>query len=275
MKKTVIAIAVCSLFLAFATTAVAGGNNNQNNSNNTTYKGPVDQSTNQGQLQGQAQGQHQGQGQGQHQNATGVGVGVGIGGEGGSAYGGLGGEGGSAVSEGSSANSNLQVGDVNVQVGNPDEDRSLTRSFTDQTIEYSGGYEVKNTPDAFAPSLGATSPCMGSTSIGGSGVGFGFSAGTTWHDTDCTIRETARSFVGMGLNHDAMAVLCSSEYAQAAPSCTQFVEDQIAARASGGVTGVSGERPTTGFRYAPQTGERLCAYDEILAHRNDLMVCPR
>jgi hypothetical protein len=179
-----------------------------------------------------------------------------------------------AVSEGSSASSNFSVGDINVQVGNPNEDRSLTRSFDtiDQNINYSGRYDVRNVPDAYAPNLGATSPCMGSTSLGGSGVGFGFSAGTTWHDKDCTIRETARSFAGMGMTADATAILCSSEYAAAAPSCVAFREDQAAGYVAS--FGPTGERPTTGFRYAPQTGERICAYDSILASRNKLPMCP-
>ena len=262
MKKTVVSLAVLAVFAGFSSSALsqnlgiacstpAGDKNPHCNVNVTP--GPDN-------------------GGGEVQPMP-VGVGVGIG------------QGGSAESSSSATGGSASVGDVsggnvvnNIQVGDSNDDGTRSvRSVSQETVDvqYSGSYELKNVPNAYAPSLGATSPCMGSTSLGGSGVGFGFSAGTTWHDKDCTIRETARSFAGMGMNHDAMAILCSSDYAAAAPSCTQFKEDQIAARASGGVTGVSGERPSTGFRYAPQTGERLCAYDEFLASRNNLMVCPR
>ena len=270
MKKTVVSLAVLAVF-AFSGAAMAsppswsnaGGNSSERNwgPHNPDWV-PPGQRGRGGEVQPMPVG-------------VGVGIGVGVG------------QGGSAESSSSSSatGGSASVGDVsggsvvnNIQVGNPNDDGTRSvRSVSQETIDvqYSGGFEVKNVPNAYAPNLGATSPCMGSTSLGGSGVGFGFSAGTTWHDKDCTIRETARSFAGMGMNHDAMAILCSSDYAAAAPSCTQFAEDQIAARAGGGVTGVSGERPTTGFRYAPQTGERICAYDEILARRNNLMICPR
>jgi hypothetical protein len=63
---------------------------------------------------------------------------------------------------------------------------------------------------------------MGSSSGGGSGTGFGLSFGTSWTDDECNTRETARMFSGMGLSGDALAVLCSSKFAQAAPSCAAF-----------------------------------------------------
>lgn len=60
-------------------------------------------------------------------------------------------------------------------------------------------------------------PCI--YKVGGAGVGFGFSVGTSWKDDECGIRETSRSFSGLGLKEDALAVLCTSEYAKAAPAC--------------------------------------------------------
>ena len=82
-----------------------------------------------------------------------------------------------------------------------------------------GAYNIRSVPDAFAPNVYPTSPCMGSSSIGGSGMAFGFSVGTSWTDDECGIRETARSFVGMDMKADALAVLCSSKYAAVAPAC--------------------------------------------------------
>ncbi len=83
-----------------------------------------------------------------------------------------------------------------------------------------GSYkEQKQAPAVFAPSIAPTAPCMGGTSAGGSGTGFGLSFGTSWTDDECNTRETARLFHSLGMVSDALAVLCSSAYAAAAPSC--------------------------------------------------------
>jgi hypothetical protein len=82
----------------------------------------------------------------------------------------------------------------------------------------------KNTPAVFSGNVYPTAPCSGSTTIGGAGVGFGVSIGTSWTDSDCSIRETARSFHQMGLGADAIRVLCTSPYAANAPSCAAEVE---------------------------------------------------
>jgi len=93
-----------------------------------------------------------------------------------------------------------------------------------------GGYsykEEKQAPAVLAPSISPTSPCMGSSSGGGSGAGFGLSFGSSWTDGECNTRETARLFHAMGLAGDALAVLCSSEYAKSAPSCVAFVKEKV------------------------------------------------
>jgi len=76
-------------------------------------------------------------------------------------------------------------------------------------------------PDISLGSLHPTSPCMGSSNVGGSGVGFSFGVGTSWTDDECGIRETSRSFMGLGLIDDALAIMCSSKYAKAAPACNK------------------------------------------------------
>jgi hypothetical protein len=78
---------------------------------------------------------------------------------------------------------------------------------------------VRSVPGVSTGNVFPTSPCMGGTQVGGSGVGFGFSVGTSWKDDECGLRETARSFQGIGLPGDAIAILCSSIYAKAAPTC--------------------------------------------------------
>ena len=80
-------------------------------------------------------------------------------------------------------------------------------------------FTVKNVPNVYGGNVYPTAPCMGSSTVGGAGVGFGFSVGSSWTDDECGIRETSRSFNSMGLKDDALAVLCSSKYAAAAPSC--------------------------------------------------------
>lgn len=85
---------------------------------------------------------------------------------------------------------------------------------------------VKNTPDVSASNIAPTAPCMGGVSVGGSGPGFGLVFGGTWKDGDCSLRETARSFAGLGLTQDAVAILCASEYAAAAPSCAAIKRDR-------------------------------------------------
>lgn len=89
----------------------------------------------------------------------------------------------------------------------------------DTSVRYSGGYEVKNVPGFALGNVYPTAPCMGSSQVGGSGVGFSIGIGTSWTDDECGIRETARSFAGANLNEDALAILCTSKYAAAAPSC--------------------------------------------------------
>jgi len=81
----------------------------------------------------------------------------------------------------------------------------------------------KNTPAVFSGNVYPTAPCMGSSTVGGAGVGFGFSVGSSWTDDECGIRETSRSFSGLGKADDALKVLCTSKYAAAAPSCAGAV----------------------------------------------------
>jgi hypothetical protein len=96
----------------------------------------------------------------------------------------------------------------------------------DTSVRYSGGYEVKNVPGFALGNVYPTAPCMGSSQVGGSGVGFSIGIGTSWTDDECGIRETARSFAGANLKEDALAILCTSKYAAAAPSCKAQVKPE-------------------------------------------------
>lgn len=185
MKKTVLVIAMLSASSAFATSFGSGDTNINTNAPRQD----------QGQAQGQLQGQAQAQGQGQAQ---------------------------------------LTAVDVSNRISNDVRNRATAFSgatsssggnvqntvVTDSgQMKYSGSYEVKNVPNVFSGNVYPTAPCMGSSTVGGAGVGFGFSVGTSWTDDECGIRETARSLSGLNMKDDALAVLCTSKYAAAAPAC--------------------------------------------------------
>ncbi len=93
-------------------------------------------------------------------------------------------------------------------------------ALTYGVVQYSG--QIRNNTMAFAPGNNPTSPCMGSSSAGVSGLWGGFSGGTSWTDKECSIRATSSRFQEMGLVEDAVAIQCQSEYAQVAPSCAKY-----------------------------------------------------
>ena len=52
---------------------------------------------------------------------------------------------------------------------------------------------------------------MGSTGIGGQGMSFGFSIGTTWTDRNCVMLKNAREMKNQGHDKAAKARLCMDE----------------------------------------------------------------
>jgi hypothetical protein len=71
---------------------------------------------------------------------------------------------------------------------------------------------------------------MGSSSIGGSAVLFGFSAGSSWEATECMTFEAARSFDQAGMYDDALAIKCTSKYSAVAPSCIKLKQQELQAQ---------------------------------------------
>jgi hypothetical protein len=53
--------------------------------------------------------------------------------------------------------------------------------------------------------------CMGSSGVGGQGVSFGFSLGTTWTDENCIMLKNARELKNHGHHKAAKARLCMNE----------------------------------------------------------------
>jgi len=198
--KKLFAILIAAFFAtsAFATLQLVPDNVNTNSNLNSNQQGQA-----QGQGQAQAQGQLQGQGQAQFTNV----------------------DVSNRISNDVRANAAAFAGAASQSKSHSDASSNSggnTQSVTvtdSGKLEYSGKYEVKNVPSVFSGNVYPTSPCMGSSSVGGAGVGFGFSVGTSWTDDECGIRETSRSFNGLGLKDDAIKVLCTSKYAAAAPSC--------------------------------------------------------
>lgn len=148
----------------------------------------------------------------------------------------------------STSASGSQAGAVSSTVGN-DANLGVTvhQDFSTpgkQTIEHtgtstsnvntniSGTTTLRNVPNVVPPNILPTSPCMGSSSIGGSVAGFGIGGGTSWKDTDCGYRETARVFMQAGRMDDGIAVLCASEYAGSAPVCKNLAAQQKKAEAA-------------------------------------------
>ena len=81
------------------------------------------------------------------------------------------------------------------------------------TIQDNSVYEAqKRDPVSTATSPALTSgvdTCMGSTSAGAQGVGFGFSFGTTWTDDHCKLIKATKLLTSLGLNKAAIARMCA------------------------------------------------------------------
>lgn len=101
----------------------------------------------------------------------------------------------------------------------------------------SGTQTLKNVPTVYAPNLiTSNDTCMGSSSIGAGGPGFGFSFGTSWTDANCIMLKNAREVYNMGMPDVAFARLCMDELNREAIElvgrvCPQTTRDQKAAAA--------------------------------------------
>lgn len=80
-----------------------------------------------------------------------------------------------------------------------------------QTINthQSGTSTVKTVATVYAPALTSSNDtCMGSTSFGATGIGFGVSIGSSWTDANCVMLKNAREMFNMGMPDVAFARLC-------------------------------------------------------------------
>lgn len=104
---------------------------------------------------------------------------------------------------------------------------------------------------AIAPPLTSSNDtCMGSTSVGASGVSFGVSVGSTWTDTNCVMLKNAREMWNMGFKGAALARMCMDELNKEALESTGVF---CPARSSGGARASSG--------YGQQRPQRMSGVD--------------
>jgi len=111
---------------------------------------------------------------------------------------------------------------INVYSGsnNPSGDPSGSTGGGDPTINYTGGYTVRNVPDVVAPSIIGGNPCTIGAS-GGLGVsGFGITGGATWADRACERRQNAALLYNIGKHAAAVALLCQDPHVRDAMYAT-------------------------------------------------------
>lgn len=248
--KTLIA-SICIM----ASVAFAGDNNgpDYNGGGGSATQGQTQgQSQGQGQLQGQAQGQAMGQGQSQgNTNIVAPSQSTSVSSRNDNTNTNLNSNKSEAASAALAGAASKSASGAIAGSNSGGNTQNVTMTDSGQ-LHYSGSYEVKNVPNIIMGNIHPTSPCMGSSSAGASAVGFGVSFGTSWTDDECGIRETSRSFGGLGLKADAVAILCTSKYASAASACAKP------------------EQPI-----AKQTEPKAmsCYRDEIVASRMNVPVC--
>lgn len=85
-----------------------------------------------------------------------------------------------------------------------------TKNANNSTLVVGGDDYPASTATAPALTSGPQT-CMGSTSIGGQGMSFGVSIGTTWRDSDCVRRLNANALVQLGHKDAALALLAQND----------------------------------------------------------------
>jgi hypothetical protein len=120
-----------------------------------------------------------------------------LGGAGGQGFGGAGGQGfgGTASAVGGSVNYSIPA---------------------QQTITSNGRVQIESVPNVMAPGNWPTAPCSGSSSVGAGWLGFGFSGGTSWTDSECQLMEASRQ---APTAEDRVYVWCKAASAKGSPSC--------------------------------------------------------
>ena len=110
--------------------------------------------------------------------------------------------GGNGNGDGNGNHSNNTTG------GNSATDHSNLTTGGNSAVTFNG---KRNTPSVLAPGLAAAGieTCLGSTSVGGAGPGFGVTIAGTIHDRGCDLRLFSRTLYSMGHKVAAVQILCN------------------------------------------------------------------
>lgn len=112
----------------------------------------------------------------------------------------------SSATGGSSAGGNANSKGGSATASSGGNTITVNGSGNSGSTHYSGGYEIKNTPDVFAPTALTTSPCRNGVSGGVAGSGFGLSFGGSGKDVACDLRQLAILYNGLGEKAKAVQV---------------------------------------------------------------------
>lgn len=121
----------------------------------------------------------------------------------------LGGEGGNAgaYSNATGGNANASTGPVNSAAQS--NQAQSTQNANNSSVNVEGDHYRAAASTAYAPQLVTGSDtCMGSSSAGGQGIGFGFSLGTSWTDGNCVRLKQVRQLQSMGEATAARELMC-------------------------------------------------------------------
>jgi hypothetical protein len=118
----------------------------------------------------------------------------------------------SARTGSSSATVSVYTGVSGGSGSDPSGDPSGSSGGGDPTINYTGGYTVRNTPEVIAPSIIGGNPCSVGVSAGVAVAGFGLTGGGTWADRACERRQEAALLYNIGQQQAAVALLCQDEH---------------------------------------------------------------
>ena len=137
---------------------------------------------------------------------------------------------------GAQAQSGVAVNSTNNRIG-----QTATQgvTFNSPAVPDNTKVTIRSAPQVVAPALATTltETCMGSSSIGASGIGFGLTFGSTWTDHDCQNRLDARQLASMGYRDAARVVMCANPVVRKAFKATgnPCPEDQATTVSESGV----------------------------------------
>lgn len=159
--------------------------------------------------------------------------------------------------------------------------QNVINSGTSKSIvEYGGDYKIKNVPSVSGPSLTTSNDtCMGSTSGGANGAGFGISVGSTWTDEHCKRLKMSRELWNKGMKAASLAIDCMDPNVRDAlemtgtkcPQSMTLEERQEAFGAQASATGAVSATPSSAAANSPAPVDRTFrASDLTTASANNL-----